>query len=280
MAEILYAKPIYDSLKERIKKKVQSRGQLTLASVLVGGDYSAQVYVSAQKKIAKELGIEYLAVEVPGETTQQNIIEKIKELNEDNAITGILLNKPFPLVWDEQAVFGAIDFRKDVEGMNPYNLGCLFLGEPRFISPTVLSILEFLARIEIDLYGKEAVIVGFSTLIGKPLAALLARKFVTVTITHIATYEAERLPFYVANADIVITAVGKPGIIAGDWIKKGAVVIDVGIGEKDGRPVGDVDFAIAQKTAGFITPVPGGVGKLTTLFLFDNVVKAADADGR
>jgi methylenetetrahydrofolate dehydrogenase (NADP+)/methenyltetrahydrofolate cyclohydrolase len=158
--------------------------------------------------------------------------------------------------------------------MNPYNLGLLFIGEPLFISPTVLSALEFIKMTGVKLYGKDVTIVGFSTLIGKPLALILGRRFATVSITHIATSESKHLPFYVKNADIVISAVGVPNLIKGTWLKKGVIAIDVGIGRKNSKIVGDIEFEGAKEKAAFITPVPGGVGKLTSLFLFNNLIDA------
>jgi methylenetetrahydrofolate dehydrogenase (NADP+)/methenyltetrahydrofolate cyclohydrolase len=274
MAKVLKAEAIYGKLKRELKGQISSLGQLTLASLSIGKSYSRDVYLSAQKKLAYELGVNYIPLTLDAGISLKETVEKIAELNKNKKITAIVANKPFPEGFNEEAIFCAIDFKKDIEGMNPYNLGYLFIGEPKFISPTVLSVLEFLKMTKINLYGKEVTIVGFSSLIGKPLALLLGRKFATVNITHIATYEHKRLQFYVRNADILISAVGKPNFIKGKWIKNGAAVIDVGIGSKDGKIVGDVDFENAKTKAAFITPVPGGIGKLTSLFLFQNLVKA------
>lgn len=274
MAKIIEAKEIYDILKERLKSSLSSLPTLTLASVTIGKNYSSQVYRASQKKLAENLGVKYLSVELPQNISTKDALSKIQSLNKNKKITGIVANKPFPSNFTEELVFSAIDYKKDIEGMNPYNLGLLFVGEPLFVSPTVLSILEFIKMSGIDLYGKQVAIVGFSTLIGKPLALILGRKLATVTITHIGTYESGKLPFCIKNSDIVVSAVGKPHIIKGDWIKKGSVMIDVGIGEINGKVVGDIEFEKAKKKAGFITPVPGGVGKLTSLFLFKNLIDA------
>lgn len=274
MAEILKAKETYDSLKLWLKDKLSQLPQLTLASLTIGKNYSSQVYRLSQAKLAKELGVKYLSIELPQNTPLKDVTARLKDLNKNKKITAIVANKPFPPNFTEEAIFSAIDYKKDIEGMNPYNLGLLFVGEPLFISPTVLSILEFIKMTEVTLRGKDVTIVGFSTLIGKPLALILGRKLATVNITHIGTYEADRLPFYIKNADIIISAVGKPHIIKGEWVKKGAIAIDVGIGSKDGKVVGDINFEVAQKRASFITPVPGGVGKLTSLFLFKNLIDA------
>jgi len=274
MAKVLKAKEIYDILKERLKARLKATPTLTLASVSIGKNYSSQVYRASQRRLAENLGVKYLSLELPQNISIKDALTKIESLNKNKKITGIVANKPFPSNFTEELIFSTIDHKKDIEGMNPYNLGLLFVGEPLFVSPTVLSILEFIKMSGIDLYGKQVTIVGFSTLIGKPLTLILGRKLATVTITHIGTYESGKLPFYIKNSDIVVSAVGKPHIIKGEWIKKGSVVIDVGIGEFNGKVVGDIEFEKAKRRAAFITPVPGGVGKLTSLFLFKNLIDA------
>jgi len=273
--EKIQMQQICEKIKQDLKKEVQGLPALRLASLSIGKDYASLVYVSAQSKLAKELGIDYCSIELEDSCSLGDLLGKINELNDDKSINGIIVNKPFPQKFKEEVIFSAIDAKKDLEGMNPYNLGGLFYGEPLFISPTVLSVLEILRSLEINVCAKEIVIVGFSTLIGKPLALLLGQQFATVNITHIATFESKKLPFYVQNADVVISAVGKPHLIKGEWVKKGAVVIDVGIGQIEGKVVGDVEFDEVKKRASFVSPVPGGVGRLTTLFLFKNLIKAA-----
>lgn len=273
--KILDASQIYESIKNELKQQLKSLPSLTLASLVIGKNYSSDVYLSSQEKLAAELGIEYLLVRLDGNVELKEVLSKIDSLNKDKKITGIVANKPFPKSWSEDDVFGAIDAKKDIEGLSPYNLGKLFIKKPQFVSPTVLSILEFLKLSKVTLYGKDVVIVGFSTLIGKPLFLILAREFATVTITHIATFESGRLPFYVSNADIVISAAGVTELIKADWIKNEAIVIDVGVAAKDGKIVGDVEFEAAKKKASFISPPKGGVGKLTPIFLFKNLVQAA-----
>lgn len=276
MGEVFFTKNIYDELKQELKREIRQRKPLALASLRLNNDYSSDVYFASQEKLANELGVEYFAVEFDEKEPLAVIKSKIEELNEDENITGIIVNRPFPAAWNDAAIFSTIDYRKDIEGMCPYNLGMLLLGKPLFVSPTVLSVLKFLEIIEVDLYGKEVTIVGFSNLIGRPLAFILGQKLATVNITHIATYERERLPFYVSNADIVISAVGKPNLIKGEWIKPQAIVIDVGLGQINNRQVGDIEFDAAKEKTSFITPVPGGVGKLTPIFLFRNLLNAAD----
>jgi methylenetetrahydrofolate dehydrogenase (NADP+)/methenyltetrahydrofolate cyclohydrolase len=275
MAIILRARDIYSKYKECLKQKIKKVSPITLASLSIGYDYSSSIYLSSQRKAAQELGVDYLSIRLKKNTALKEIIKKIKQLNKRENITGILINKPFPQKWEEE-IFSAIDPRKDIEGVHPSNLGRIFLGKPLFVSPTVLSILEFIKMSKMRLEGKETTIVGFSTIIGKPLAVILGEKLSTVSITHIATYRKRQLSFYVKKADILISAVGKPNLIKGEWIKRGAVVIDVGIGEKNGKICGDVEFEKAKKRASFITPVPGGVGLLTTIFIFKNLIKAAE----
>lgn len=276
MAVILDSRQICGGLERKIRKELCSVGKVCLASVAIGKDYAAGVYRSSQKKAAIKLGIEYRDIDLPADISTDEFKGQIDKLNKDNAVTGIILNKPFPLSWKDSEVFSLLDEKKDVEGMHPFNLGKFFMGEDQLrVSPTVLSVIELIKKIKIDLCGKKVTVVGFSPLIGRPLAFFLGSAFATVSITHIETYKAGDLPSYVKNADIVISAAGKPGLIKGKWIKKGAVVIDVGTGQKEGRLSGDVDFDAAEKRASYITPVPGGIGRLTTMFLYYNLISAA-----
>ena len=274
MAIVFDARKIYDSLLAEIKTKLDDMPKLCLASVTVGQDLSAKSYRSAQEKLAKELGIEYRPLDLKSDLTFGEFKSEIEKLNEDISVAGIIINKPFPLEWSDTDVFSLLSESKDVEGMHPDNLGRFFIGQPRFISPTVLSVIELLRESGVKLYGVKITLVGFSPLIGRPLALWLGNKFATVTIAHIATDEKGDLPSYIKSADIIISAVGKPGLIRGEWIKRGAVVIDVGTGYKDNKISGDVEFDKAKEKAAFITPVPGGVGKLTTVFLYHNLVLA------
>jgi methylenetetrahydrofolate dehydrogenase (NADP+)/methenyltetrahydrofolate cyclohydrolase len=277
--KILEAYPLYEALKKELKTTAHMLSRrVTLASVLVGENYSSQLYLASQQRLAKELGVTYSFVAIKPEASQEQALKTIRKLNRDKHITGIIVNKPFPMNWNEGVIFSSIECKKDIEGVSAYNLGMMCLGEPLFISPTVLSVLELLKYTGINIYGKEIALVGFSTIIGKPLSLLLAKNFATVTITHVATYEAGKLPHHIKSADIVISAVGKPSLIKGAWIKKGAVVIDVGTAQCNGKIAGDVEFSQARKKASFITPVPGGVGKLTTAFLFKNLLRAAAAE--
>ncbi len=274
MAIIFNAQKKYDSLLAEIKIKLADLPKLCLASVAFGKDVSAKSYRASQKRLAEDLGIEYRPLDLGANNTFQDFKTEIKKLNQDKSVTGIILNKPFPSEWDDADVFSLLSEEKDIEGMHPDNLGRFFLGQPRFISPTVRSIMTMVDENNITLRGMRVALIGFSPLIGRPLALWLGSRLATVSITHIATYEKKDLPSYVKSADIVISAVGKPNLIKGEWIKEGAIVIDVGTGHKDNKISGDVEFDKAKERAGFITPVPGGVGKLTTIFLYHNLVLA------
>lgn len=289
MAVILDAGKICEDLEKKIKKEVSFLPKLCLASVAFGKDYSTEKYRLAQKKAAERLSVEYYSLDLPENSSFSKLKLEMERLNNDSNVSGIIINKPFPSQWSDEEVFSLIVGHKDVEGTHPINLGRLLKGknfpislsaafnmtEPLLISPTVLSILHLLLITEIKLRGKKVVLVGFSSLIGKPLALILGDQFATVIITHIGTYEQGDLEGYVRGADVIISAVGKPHLIKGAWIKKGAVIIDAGTAEKEGKLTGDVEFTEAAKTAAFITPVPGGVGKLTPMFLYYNLVIAA-----
>lgn len=287
MVKILDTDTIYQGRMKKLKEMVKAFPEkLCLASVEVGKDEAAKAYRYSQEKMAQEIGIEFRPTDLKSDISFKNFEAEIKKLNEDKTITGIIVNKPFPFGYEED-VFSLIDVNKDVEGVNPANLGKLFLGNKKvadliseapesiLIPPTVRSILDVLyVSGNIEVYGKKITIVGFSSIIGKPLALILANSFATVSIAQIGTSEAGHLAEYVKAADILISAVGKPELIKGEWIKEGAVVIDVGTSKKEGRIVGDVEFDKAKEKASFITPVPGGVGKLTPIWLYYNLVLA------
>jgi len=274
MAIIFNAQEKYYFLLAQIKAELENMPKLCLASVAIGKDISAQSYRLAQEKLAKELNIEYRPLDRESDFPFNEFKTEIKSLNNESGVTGIILNKPFPPQWNDVDAFSLLSEEKDIEGMHPGNLGRFFLGQPKFISPTALSVIEIIKESGVELYGAKVTLVGFSPLIGRPLALWLGNEFATVSITHIATDKKGDIPFYISGADIVISAVGKPDLIKGEWIKKGAVVIDVGIGHKDNKVSGDIEFDKAKEKAAFITPVPGGVGKLTTIFLYKNLVSA------
>ncbi|MBU1122273.1 MAG: bifunctional 5,10-methylenetetrahydrofolate dehydrogenase/5,10-methenyltetrahydrofolate cyclohydrolase [Candidatus Omnitrophota bacterium] len=289
MAEILDSREICGSIEKTIKEEIVYLPKLCLASISVGEDFSANVYQLSQEKVAETLGIKYLSINLAADISFDEFKEEIDKLNSDTGVTGIILNKPFFPLWKDVEVFSLIDVKKDVEGMHPINLGKFFIGNNQLgcsvdsmgvstvgvVSPTVCSVVSLIKITKVSLRGKKVTIIGFSSLIGKPLALFLGDELATVSITHIATYQAGNLEDYVKGADIVISAVGKPHLIKGEWIKKGAVVIDVGTGEKNGKLTGDVEFSKARENASYITPVPGGIGRLTTMCLFHNLVVIA-----
>jgi len=257
---------------EKERKKIKKR--IALASFCIGEDASSLLYISIQKKLAQKLDVEYRLYSFSSGVRLTKIVKVLTSLNEDSAVGGIIIHRPLPKKFSEAKIFSLVSPYKDIEGITPYNLGRTMLGKPVFIPPTVLSILRILEELRIELYGKDVVLVGFSPHIGKPLSVLLLDKLATLSITHIATYKRKRLPFYLKRADIVISSVGRAKFLKKEWIKKGAVVIDVGISSLKGKICGDVDTENVKKKASFITPVPGGVGSLTPLYLFLNLFKA------
>lgn len=243
-----------------------------LAVILVGENPASKVYVGHKEKACQALGIYSEVIRMPETATTAEVLAVIGELNQRDAIHGILVQLPLPQAVDEQQVIEAIVPEKDVDGFHPINTGCLWQGKDAFIPCTPQGVMELLDRYDIAVAGKHAVIIGRSNIVGKPMAALLLAKSATVTICHSKT---ENLAGLTKQADIVIAAVGKPQFVTSSMVKAGAVVIDVGINRLDKKLVGDVDFASVQEIASAITPVPGGVGPLTIAMLLKNTVKAA-----
>jgi len=252
-------------LSERHKRRPELR------CIVVGRNAAASVYLKAQARVAQEVGIGHAVVTLPEDVGTDELAREIAELNNDPSVTGILLQCPLPpgVKLEEAASF--ILPAKDAEGIHPANLGRLVLGEG-FVAPcTAQACVELLRHYQIKLYGKEAVVVGHSSIVGRPLSLLLLKEFATTTVCHIATAEAQQLEDHVRRAQVLIVAVGKPRVIKGDWIAPGAVVVDVGINKCGESLVGDVEFEAACQKASFITPVPGGVGPLTVMLLMKNV---------
>jgi methylenetetrahydrofolate dehydrogenase (NADP+) / methenyltetrahydrofolate cyclohydrolase len=247
-----------------------------LAVVLVGEDPASAVYVRMKGKRATEAGFHSVTRTLPAETTEGELLDVVDALNKDPAIHGILVQLPLPAHIDEDRILWAIDPLKDVDGFHPVNQGLLLQGRPRFVAATPRGVQEMLVRHGVETSGKHAVIVGRSNIVGKPLAALLVAKGrggdCTVTIAHSRTRNLEAIT---RDADILIAAVGQPGMITGQMVKPGATVIDVGINRVNGELVGDVAFDDVQAVAGAITPVPGGVGPMTIASLLQNTVQAA-----
>jgi len=244
-----------------------------LAVVLVGEDPASQVYVGKKAKACAEVGFLSREYKLPADTSETRLLEIIAELNQDKLIHGILVQLPLPKNISTDKIIAAIDPHKDVDGFHPYNVGGLLTGSPLFIPCTPQGIMELIARIGIDLKGKEAVVVGRSNIVGKPMALLLLAQHATVTICHSRTKD---LPSVTRRADILIAAIGKAHMIKADMVKDGVVVIDVGVNRlENGKLAGDVAFAEVAPKASYITPVPGGVGPMTIAMLMKNTLNAA-----
>lgn len=263
-----------DSLGGRVSACAGKQVTPTLAVVLAGEDPASAVYVRNKERKAAQLGIETRDHRLPATTGTAQLLTLIAELNADAAVDGILVQLPLPPEVDEQAVLLAVDPAKDVDGFHPANLGRLMVGQPDFIPCTPQGCMLLVADAGVDPKGKRALVIGRSTIVGKPVAQLLLAAHATVTIAHSRTAD---LAAEVARADIVVAAVGRPKFVKGEWIAPGATVIDVGINRlPNGKLCGDVDFEAASQRAGAITPVPGGVGPTTIACLMGNVVVAAE----
>jgi methylenetetrahydrofolate dehydrogenase (NADP+)/methenyltetrahydrofolate cyclohydrolase len=244
-----------------------------LATVLVGEDPASHVYVRNKRKGTEEAGMRSIHHELPAETSQADLLELVGALNADAEVDGILVQLPLPDAIDQDAIVAAIDPSKDVDGLTATSAGLLAQGRPGLVPCTPAGVMEMLAGEGIEVAGAEAVIVGRSILVGRPLAALLTNANATATVCHSRTRD---LPGVCRRADILIAAVGSPEMVKGDWVKPGATVIDVGINRTDDGLVGDVEFSSASEVAGAITPVPGGVGPMTIAMLLQNTVRAAN----
>lgn len=276
MAEIIDGKKISTLVKEELKEQVgllnQEGKTVTLAVIQVGNDPASSVYVGNKKKACEYVGIRSLAYELEETTTQEELINLVCELNQREDVNGILVQLPLPKHMDEDAVIQTISPNKDVDGFHPVNVGKLSIGERSFVSCTPAGIIELLKRSDILVEGKECVIVGRSNIVGKPMAQLLLRENGTVTICHSKTKNLKEIT---SRADILVVAIGKPNFITADYVKDGAVVIDVGIHRgEDGKLCGDVDYDEVSQKAGAITPVPGGVGPMTIAMLMKNCVES------
>ncbi len=276
--QIIDGKAISKQIKEECRVKAEQyreRGILiTLAVVQVGQDPASSVYVRNKKRACEECGIKSLSYELPEETTEEELLSLIGKLNADSAVNGILVQLPLPGQIDENRVIQAIDARKDVDGFHPMNAGALCTGQRGFVSCTPAGIIELLKRSNIEIAGKECVVIGRSNIVGKPAALLLLAENGTVTVCHSRT---KNLKEVVSRADIVVAAVGKPKFITADHIKEGAAVIDVGIHRNEnGKLCGDVDFDSVAPKCSAITPVPGGVGPMTIAMLMSNCIASVD----
>ncbi|SCX93401.1 methylenetetrahydrofolate dehydrogenase (NADP+) / methenyltetrahydrofolate cyclohydrolase [Lachnospiraceae bacterium XPB1003] len=274
MAELIDGKKISTDIKDELKEevsKLKAEGrEVTLAVILVGDDPASAVYVKNKKKACEYIGIKSLSYELPAETTEDELLELIEKLNGDDTVNGILVQLPLPRHIDEKKVIRTISPKKDVDGFHPENVGALLIGEPGFVSCTPAGIIELLKRSNVEIEGKECVVIGRSNIVGKPMGVLLLRENGTVTIAHSRTKNLKEI---CKRADILVAAVGKPKMITAEYIKEGAVVIDVGIHRMDnGKLCGDVDLDDVESHVSKITPVPGGVGPMTIAMLMYNCI--------
>jgi methylenetetrahydrofolate dehydrogenase (NADP+)/methenyltetrahydrofolate cyclohydrolase len=258
-------------IRAEVAREVEELGGLGLATVLVGEDPASEVYIRLKHKAATEAGIGSHDVRLPETASEEEVLATVTELNADDEVDGVLVQLPMPAGIDEARVIAAIDPAKDVDGLHPLNAGLLFLGRPAHVGATPLGVLELLDEYGVELQGAEAVVLGRSDIVGKPVAHLLLQRHATVTICHSRTRD---LAAEVGRADVLVAAVGVPGLVQGGWIKPGATVIDVGITRTDGGLVGDVAPEAAER-AGLLTPVPGGVGPMTIAMLLRSAVRAA-----
>ena len=278
-AQLIDGKTISEALLNRVKAGVdarlaEGRRAPALAVVLVGNNPASEIYVRNKKRSCEKVGIRSVAFDLPASTTQAELLAIVDQVNADPEIDGILVQLPLPAHIDADAVIERIDPKKDVDGFHPYNIGRLALKMPLLRPCTPRGVMTMLEMSGIDPKGKHAVIIGASNIVGRPMALELLLARATVTVCHSATAD---LAAEVRRADIVVAAVGKPGFVPGDWIKEGAVVVDVGINRlPDGKVVGDVDFAAASERASWITPVPGGVGPMTVATLLQNTLDSAN----
>ena len=278
MAELISGKIVSDHIREQIKTEVKQFVNKNgvapgLAVILVGDNAASRVYVRNKHKACLDVGIESYQIELPEDTSEQTLLAKIDELNNDARVNGILVQLPLPSHINEKKVILAINPQKDVDAFHPFNVGGIMTGDHLFLPCTPAGVISMLDYYNISISGKRCVVVGRSNIVGKPMSMLLLERNGTVTIAHSKT---ENLSSITRDADILVVAVGRPGFITGDMVREGAVVIDVGINRsEDGKLCGDVDFASVEPRASYITPVPGGVGPMTITTLLQNTIKAA-----
>jgi methylenetetrahydrofolate dehydrogenase (NADP+)/methenyltetrahydrofolate cyclohydrolase len=258
-------------IREQVAEEVRDLGELGLATVLVGDDPASHIYIRRKHEAAKEVGIRSVDKRLPDETTQDEVLELVEELNADDSVDGILVQSPLPSQIDEALVVRHVDPIKDVDGFHPFNAGQLYLGRQTLVPATPLGVMSILDEYKVQIAGSRAVVVGRSPIVGKPMAMLLLQANATVTVCHSRTEDLGR---HTLDADIVVAAVGIPGVISPDMVKQGATVIDVGINRTEAGLVGDVDPGV-REVAAYLTPVPGGVGPMTIATLLQNTLRAA-----
>jgi len=275
---ILYGRDLADAILGEVALEVEELKKSSIEPFLMtleaDDDPASKVYRDSQRRIARRVGINYETIELSPATSQQRLLSYVERINRDPFINGLIVNLPLPQHINTTTVQWSIARKKDVEGITPCNLGGLFLGTEGLRPCTAQAILALVKSTGIDLRGKEVVMVGHSEIVGKPTALLLLNEDATVSVCHYATSQRGMLEEHVRNAEVLVVAVGKPGLIKGEWIKEGALVIDAGISTVDDRIVGDVEFEPALERASYITPVPGGVGAVTVAYLMKNTIEA------
>lgn len=271
-ATLIDGKALAAKVRAQVAEDVAAFGEpVCLATVLVGDDPASHVYVSKKHDASAEAGIQSRDHRFPASTPESEVLDLLAELNADDEVDGILVQLPLPEHMDEPRVTRAVDPAKDVDGFHPLNAGRLYLGEPLHVPATPLGVMRMLEEYDVELRGREAVVVGRSEIVGKPMAMLLLAEHATVTICHSRTAD---LAAHTRRADVLVAAVGRPGLITPDMVKAGATVIDVGVNRTGSGLVGDVDRSVAE-VAGLMTPVPGGVGPMTIAMLLSNTLRAA-----
>lgn len=263
--------PLAARVREQVAAEVEELGHVGLATVLVGDDPASQVYVSRKQEAALAAGLESFDHRLPASATEQEVLSLVEQLNRDEAVDGVLVQLPLPGHIDESRVLAAVDPMKDVDGFHPLSAGQLYLGRPTFVPATPAGVLALLDEHGVELEGAEAVVIGRSQIVGKPMAHLLLGRNATVTLCHSRTRD---LASHTRRADVLVVGVGRPHLVGPDMVKEGAAVVDVGITRTEQGLVGDVHPQVAER-AGLLTPVPGGVGPMTIAMLLANAVKAA-----
>jgi methylenetetrahydrofolate dehydrogenase (NADP+) / methenyltetrahydrofolate cyclohydrolase len=270
-ATLIRGKPIADRIRAQVAEEVHRLGGVGLVTVLVGDDPASEIYIGLKQKAAAAAGILATDLRLPAEITEDALLEAVSELNADDQVDALLVQLPLPAHIDESRILRAIDPRKDVDGLHPWNAGQLYLGRPTLVGATPVGVIAMLDEHRIELDGAHAVVVGRSAIVGKPVAHLLLQRNATVTVCHSHTRDLAR---HTLDADVLVVAVGVPAFISPDLVKLGAAVIDVGISRTEAGVVGDVDPGAAD-VAAYLTPVPGGVGPMTIACLLENAVRCA-----
>jgi methylenetetrahydrofolate dehydrogenase (NADP+) / methenyltetrahydrofolate cyclohydrolase len=270
-ARLMDGKGLAERIRAEVSAEIEEVGEVGLTTILVGDDPASEIYIRRKQEAANEVGIVARDYRLAEDTAEEELLELVDQLNRDDAVDGILVQLPLPAHLDEQRVIDAVDPDKDVDGFHPVNAGRLFLGQDGLVAATPTGILTLLDEYEVPLEGARAVVVGRSTIVGKPVSMLLLARHATITICHSRTID---LGAFTREADVLVVAVGRANLITPDMVKKGAAVIDVGMNRADEGLRGDVDPAVAEQ-AGLLTPVPGGVGPMTIASLLRNTVKAA-----